>query len=93
MTSTESYEPVRDGYDLPELEDLMLWPDELKIGDYVAGLEITQLSAAEHYRAKSVRLTLETDPELREVQDEVGRLVLVLDRARTHRLPVRRPVQ
>lgn len=83
--------PVRDGYDLPELEDLELWPDEVQVGDYIAGLECVQITLADHYRAAARRFTLETDPELREVQTEVGRLVLITDRVKGHKIPVQRP--
>lgn len=92
QTDTD-YTPARDGYDLPELTERNVFPDELKIGDLIGGLEITQLSAAEHYKSRAVRVTLETDPELHEVQQEVGRLVLITDRARCHRIPIMRPVE
>ena len=87
------YAPARDGYDLPELQDLIVWPDEIRIGDYYGGFEVTQVSKAEHYKVPAVRLTLELDPELRDVQNEIGRAVIVTDRRLVHGIPIKRPIE
>lgn len=97
MTTTQHYDPLISGEapaieTLPDLENMEVWPDQIRVGDYVAGFEVTQLTKADHYRQAAVRLTLETDPELREVQAEVGRLVLITDRTKGHQLPIQRPV-
>lgn len=77
-----------------EYESIEVWPDEIRIGDVVAGYVVTGVHAADHYRAPAVRITIFTDPAL--LPDDVpseewGRLVLRVDRENGHPIPVERP--
>lgn len=76
-----------------ELEQLEVWPDEIRVGDRYGGYVVTAVALADHYRAPAVRLTIYTDPEfLDEGQkpEEFGRFVLMTDRERGHPVPIER---
>lgn len=79
-----------------ELESLEVWPDELRIGDRYGGYVITAIAQADHYRSPAVRLTIWTDPDFLEQgvkSEEFGRIVLMTDRQRGHKIPIDRPIR
>lgn len=78
-----------------EYEELLVWPDEIKLGDIYGGYVITGIAGADHYRQKAIRCTIFTDPySLPDGVDpeEWGRIVLRVDRKTGHKVPVMRAV-
>jgi hypothetical protein len=79
-----------------EYEEIYVWPDEIKIGDIYGGYVVTGVHASEHYRSEARRLTVFTDPEALPdgvKPEEFGRMVIMTDRARGHKVPILRAVR
>lgn len=79
-----------------EYESLEVWPDEVRIGDILAGFVVTAVSSSEHYREPAVRISIFTDPAMLPPgvkPEEFGRLVIRTDRRAGHKVPIERPLR